>query len=71
MGRGQRRQESLMKRRKNVIIAVATEDDRGLDATLSQHFGRCPYYVVVSTDGDEVTEVKTVGRRYYCWWYGT
>ena len=65
MGRGQRRQESLMKRRKNVIIAVATEDDRGLDATLSQHFGRCPYYVVVSTDGDEVTEVKTVQSPFF------
>ncbi len=65
MDRGQRRQESHKERRKSVIIALATEDDKGLEATLSQHFGRCPYYIVVSTDGEEATDVKTVQSPFF------
>jgi predicted Fe-Mo cluster-binding NifX family protein len=46
-------------------IAVATDDDRGLEAVLSQHFGRCPYYVVVDIDEGEIKGVKTVQNPFY------
>jgi predicted Fe-Mo cluster-binding NifX family protein len=46
-------------------IAVATDDDRGLEAVLSQHFGRCPYYVVVDIDDGEIKGVETVQNPFY------
>ena len=46
-------------------IALATDDDRGLEAVLSQHFGRCPYYVMVDIDGKEIKEAKVVKSPFY------
>jgi predicted Fe-Mo cluster-binding NifX family protein len=46
-------------------IALATDNDRGLEAVLSQHFGRCPYYVVVDIDDKEIREVKALQSPFY------
>lgn len=46
-------------------IALSTDDDRGLDAVLSHHFGRCPYYTFVDVEGQEVREVKSVPNPFY------
>jgi predicted Fe-Mo cluster-binding NifX family protein len=46
-------------------IALATDNDRGLEAVLSQHFGRCPYYVVVDVDDKEIREVKALQNPFY------
>ena len=46
-------------------IAVATEDDKGLEAVLSQHFGRCPYYVVVDVNENEIKEVNAIQNPFY------
>ncbi len=46
-------------------IAVATDDDRGLDAVLSYHFGRCPYYILVDVKGREIKEAKSVSNPFY------
>jgi predicted Fe-Mo cluster-binding NifX family protein len=46
-------------------IALAANDDRGLGATISQHFGRCPYYIIVDVDGEEVGEVKAAKNPFY------
>ncbi len=35
-------------------IAVASEDDRGLESNVSAHFGRCPYYTMVEVEGDRI-----------------
>jgi predicted Fe-Mo cluster-binding NifX family protein len=54
------------KRRKIMTrIALATEDDRGLEATLSGHFGRCPYYTIVEVDGGETGKVETVANPFF------
>ena len=38
------------------LIAIAAEDDRGLDGEVSAHFGRCPYYVMVEVqDGQRAS----------------
>ena len=39
-------------------IAIACEDDRGLDGQVSAHFGRCPCYTVVEVEGQNL-----VGHR--------
>jgi predicted Fe-Mo cluster-binding NifX family protein len=37
-------------------IAIACEDDTGLEGEVSAHFGRCPYYAVVTMEGAWVME---------------
>lgn len=46
-------------------IAVSVGNDQGLDAPISPHFGRCPYFVVVEVDGQEIEKVETVINPYY------
>ena len=46
-------------------IALSTDDDRGLDAVLSYHFGRCPYYTLVDVEGKEVKETMSVPNPFY------
>ena len=36
------------------LIAVASEDDRGMDGTVSAHFGRCPHYTLVEVEDGAV-----------------
>jgi Mrp family chromosome partitioning ATPase/predicted Fe-Mo cluster-binding NifX family protein len=43
---GARKEESVKGTKR---IAVASEDDRGLEGQVSGHFGRCPAYTVVET----------------------
>ena len=45
-------------------IAVAAEDDRGLEGEVGAHFGRCPYYVLVDTDDRTVTGSRVVANPY-------
>ncbi len=46
-------------------IAVATDDARGLDAVLSYHFGRCPYYILVDVEGKEIKRARSVANPFY------
>lgn len=43
-----------------VNIAVAAEDEAGLDGQVAGHFGRCPAYVVVETVGGEIRGGRVV-----------
>jgi predicted Fe-Mo cluster-binding NifX family protein len=46
-------------------IALATDDNMGSDAVVSQHFGRCPYYIVVDIDEKEIKDIKAVKNPFY------
>ncbi len=46
-------------------IAVSADDARGLDSAVSPHFGRCPCFVVVDVDGQEVRGTEVVENPYY------
>jgi predicted Fe-Mo cluster-binding NifX family protein len=46
-------------------IAVAAEDNNGLEAVLSQHFGRCPYYILVDIDSGEIASVNALENPFY------
>ncbi len=46
-------------------FAISTEDNKGLESNVSQHFGRCPYFVIVDFEDDAVKEVKVVDNPYY------
>jgi Mrp family chromosome partitioning ATPase/predicted Fe-Mo cluster-binding NifX family protein len=47
------------------LVAIACEDDRGLDARVSAHFGRCPCYTVVELDGDRIVEHRVARNPHF------
>jgi len=46
-------------------IAIAAEGDQGLEANVSAHFGRCPYYTIVEVEGEEITLNYHVENPFY------
>jgi len=46
-------------------VAVSVDDSNGLDSVVSPHFGRCPYYVLVDLDGQEIKQVNVVSNPNY------
>jgi predicted Fe-Mo cluster-binding NifX family protein len=46
-------------------IAVSADNKNGLDSVISPHFGRCPHFVLVELEGQEVNEVIEVDNPYY------
>ena len=46
-------------------IALSADNRNGLDSVISPHFGRCPYYVLVDMDGQEVKAIADVENPYY------
>ncbi|NOZ87193.1 MAG: P-loop NTPase [Deltaproteobacteria bacterium] len=49
----------------NMKVAIACADSRGLDAEVSAHFGRCPYYTVASVENGEVVGHEVAENPYY------
>ncbi len=43
-------------------IAFSCEDDKGLQAEMSMHFGRCPHFTMVDVDGSEIKKVTVVAN---------
>jgi predicted Fe-Mo cluster-binding NifX family protein len=46
-------------------IALACEDNQGLNGQISQHFGRCPYYLILDIEGDEILKTDNITNPYY------
>ena len=40
-------------------IAFSSEEKNGLESRMSHHFGRCPYYTIVTLDDDNNTVIET------------
>jgi predicted Fe-Mo cluster-binding NifX family protein len=58
-------QETVSKPAGKKRIAVAAEDDGGLEANVSAHFGRCPYYTMVDVEGDKIALSYKVENPFY------
>lgn len=41
-------------------IAFSCDDNKGLNATMSHHFGRCAYYTFVDVENNEVKKVEVL-----------
>lgn len=41
-------------------IAVPSTDDRGLESEVSSHFGRAPFYTIVTAYDGEIKEVEVI-----------
>ena len=46
-------------------IAISVGTDQGLDAPISPHFGRCPYFAVVEVEGQDILGVEMVANPYF------
>jgi len=47
------------------LVAIAAEDDRGLVGQVSGHFGRCPFFVLVTAQGENVTTSDVVTNPHF------
>ena len=45
-------------------IAISSEEKNGLDSRISHHFGRCPSYILVDVDGEEVQAVQGIDNPF-------
>ncbi len=45
-------------------IAIAAENDNGLDSPVSPHFGHAAYFVLVDTEGSKIKSVSTVANPF-------
>lgn len=46
-------------------IAVSADTKNGLDSVVSPHFGRCPHFVLVDLDDQDVEQVREVDNPFY------
>ena len=46
-------------------IAISAENRNGLDSPVSPHFGRCPCFILVDVEGQEIKAVTAVDNPYY------
>jgi predicted Fe-Mo cluster-binding NifX family protein len=46
-------------------ITFASEENKGLESMVAQHFGRCPYYVFVNVEGNDMKCIETKENPYF------
>jgi predicted Fe-Mo cluster-binding NifX family protein len=46
-------------------IAISADSNEGLDSVVAQHFGRCPFFVIVDTEEGKVQSTQVVDNPFY------
>ena len=46
-------------------IALACDDNLGLEGQMSAHFGRCPCYTLVEVEDGEIVKTEVIANPYY------
>lgn len=46
-------------------IAISADNNNGLDSTIAQHFGRCPYFAFVDIEGNEIKGINILENPFF------
>jgi predicted Fe-Mo cluster-binding NifX family protein len=46
-------------------VAVSSENNQGLESIVSPHFGRCPYFILIDLNGEEVSAVQAIENPFF------
>ncbi len=46
-------------------IAIATDSKNGLASHVNPHFGRCPHYLLVDVDGQEIKAFEDIDNPFF------
>jgi predicted Fe-Mo cluster-binding NifX family protein len=46
-------------------IAIAADDNNGLDGNVSHHFGRCPFFLIVNIEDGEVVSNDSIENPFF------
>lgn len=46
-------------------IAVSSNDNKGLESTVSEHFGRCPFFTMVTVNENTIQKTEVVENPFY------
>ena len=46
-------------------IAISAENNNGLDSTVAQHFGRCPYFALVEIEENEIKGINVLENPFF------
>ena len=46
-------------------IAISAEENKGLESSVSHHFGRCPYFVIVDVEDTKVEKVEVIENPFF------
>jgi predicted Fe-Mo cluster-binding NifX family protein len=46
-------------------IAVSANENKGLESAIGAHFGRCPFFVLVDVEDNDIQGVQTIDNPYY------
>jgi len=57
--------ESSIKDATETLVAVTADSDAGLEAPVAAHFGRCPYYTLVTLKDGRIIGDKAIANPFY------
>jgi predicted Fe-Mo cluster-binding NifX family protein len=49
----------------NIRIAISANDNNGIESAVSEHFGRCPYFIIVEVEENAIQSVQAIDNPYY------
>ena len=49
----------------NTRIAISANNDNGIESTVSGHFGRCPYFIIVDVEENAIKSVQVIDNPHY------
>jgi predicted Fe-Mo cluster-binding NifX family protein len=49
----------------NIRIAISANDNNGIESAVSEHFGRCPYFIIVDVEENAIKSVQAIDNPYY------
>lgn len=48
-----------------MLIVISLETNNALESTVAHHFGRCPYFGLVTTEEKEIQSIEIIDNPYY------